>query len=100
MGYANEGYRSLISLHDNDPRNLDVIRVLAEYEKSNKNLKNEINYRLEIMKLDPWNAANYFDLGLLYKQQGNSNEVLKMREKILSFASNTDIAIKAKAELN
>jgi len=100
MGYTNEGYKSLVALHNDDPRNLDVIRVLAEYEKSIKNLDNEIYYKLKIMKLDPWNAFNYYELGLLYKQQGNINDVQKMKEKILSFAPNTDIALKAKADLN
>ena len=100
MGYTQEAYRSLVSLHEKDPRNLDVLRVLAEYEKSRNNTSNEIAYRVKIAKLDPWNAVNYYDLGLLYKQQGDGENLAKIREKIISFASNTEIAEKAKVDLN
>jgi tetratricopeptide (TPR) repeat protein len=100
MGYTQEGYNSLKLLHENDPRNLDVLRVLADYENSNRNIPNEINYRNQIAELDPWNAENYYNLGKLYKQQGDSFNLLKMKEKILSFALNTEIADKAKADLN
>jgi|688.fasta_scaffold50793_2 O-antigen ligase len=100
MGYTQEAYRSLVSLHEKDPRNLDVLRVLAEYEKSRNNTSNEIAYRVKIAKLDPWNAVNYYDLGLLYKQQGDGENLAKIREKIISFASNTEIADKAKVDLN
>jgi O-antigen ligase len=100
MGYTQEAYLSLVSLHEKDPRNLDVLRVLAEYEKSRNNASNEIIYRVKIAKLDPWNAVNYYDLGLLYKQQGDVENLAKIREKIISFTSNTEIADKAKVDLN
>lgn len=100
MGYTQEAYVSLIALNKKDPRNLDVLRVLAEYEKSNYNVSKEIKYRNQIADLDPWNAVNYFDLGKLYKQQGDVINALRMREKILSFASNTTVGNLAKVELN
>lgn len=100
MGYTQESYVSLIALNKKDPRNLDVLRVLVEYEKSNSDVSNEIKYRNQIADLDPWNAVNYFDLGKLYKQQGDLINALRMREKILSFASNTEVGNLAKVELN
>ena len=100
MGYTQEAYVSLIALNKKDPRNLDVLRVLAEYEKSNYDVSKEIKYRNQIADLDPWNAVNYFDLGKLYKQQGDVINALRMREKILSFASNTTVGNLAKVELN
>ena len=100
MGYTQEAYNSLIALNKKDPRNLDVLRVLVEYEKSNYDVSKEIKYRNQIADLDPWNAVNYFDLGKLYKQQGDVINALRMKEKILSFASNTEVGNLAKVELN
>ena len=100
MGYTQEAYASLVALNKKDPRNLDVLRVLAEYEKGNNDVSKEIKYRNQIADLDPWNAVNYFDLGKLYKQQGDVINALRMREKILSFASNTEVGNLAKVELN
>jgi hypothetical protein len=86
-------------LHEKDPRSLDVLRWLAEYNKSIANYKIEILYRTDISLLDPWNADNYFMLGAAYKQIGDSVNLNKMLDKINSFAPNSEIAKKALIEL-
>jgi hypothetical protein len=52
-----------------------------------------------MIKLDPWNAENYFALGKNYKAIGDQDNVKAMLDMILSFAPNDPIAIKAKSEL-
>ena len=72
---------------------------MVEYEKIKKNSEKELEYRKMIMKLDPWNAVNYFEMGLIYKQKGDQLNMIKMKELILNFAAATEIADKAAQEL-
>jgi O-antigen ligase len=99
MGEVETSHKVVSSLHKKDPRNLDYIRWLIEYEKSKKNLDNELEYRQLIVSLDPWNAINYFEMGLIYKQKGDLVKMMNMKEKIMNFASNSEIADKAIREL-
>ena len=48
--------------------------------------------RNKISKTDPWNADNYLKLLLLYKQSGDLVNANAMKNKILSFAPNTEMA--------
>jgi O-antigen ligase len=99
MGDIEASYATVSSLHKKDPRNLDNLRWLVEYEKSKKNSEKELEYREIIVKLDPWNAVNYFEMGLIYKQKGDQLNMIKMKELILNFAAATEIADKAAQEL-
>ena len=99
MGFIEEAYNSIETLHNKDPRNLDVLRWLSDYERYNKNLDQEINYRTQIISLDPWNADNYLELGRLYLQNKDYVSMGQMQEKILSFAADTDTGKRAQAEL-
>ena len=67
------------------------------YEIGKTNLA--IEQRVRIISLDPWGANNYYLLGLLYLDSGDLEKMEKMREKVLSFAANTEIGSKAKTEL-
>jgi tetratricopeptide (TPR) repeat protein len=98
-GYIRESYKQISDLYEKDPRNLDVLRWLAEYNKSIANYKNEILFRTDISLLDPWNANNYLMSGIAYKQIGDLENSKKMLDKINSFAPNSDIAKKALIEL-
>jgi len=99
MGNIEASHKVVSSLHEKDPRNLDHLRWLIEYEKIKKNSDNELEYRELIVRLDPWNAINYFEMGLIYKQKGDLVKMVNMKEKILNFASNTKIADEAIREL-
>ena len=98
-GYINESYKQIKALYENDPRNLEVLRWLADYSKSEGNYKNEILFRSEISVLDPWNANNFLMLGVAYKQMGDLASSKEMLKKIISFTPNSEIAKKALAEL-
>lgn len=99
-GYINESYKQIKTLYENDPRNLEVLRWLAEYSKSEGNYKNEILFRSEISVLDPWNANNFLMLGVAYKQMGDLASSKAMLKKIISFTPNSEIAKKALIELS
>jgi tetratricopeptide (TPR) repeat protein len=98
-GFVDEGIMEIKKILLEDPRNLDGLKLLAmTYEQLNS-LPDAILYREKISELDPWNAANYLDLGKNYKAQGDSIKSKAMLDKILSFASENQIATQAKIDL-
>jgi homoserine trans-succinylase len=99
MGLIEEGHKEILILHKKDPRNLNFLTWLVEYEKITDNLLNQTYYREQIAQLDPWNALNYFELGKIYLKQGDLSNSSKMKAKILSFAPDTEIAQQAMQEL-
>jgi len=98
-GFAEEGINELEKFASSDPRSDDAIDLLATYYYQLGNIKLAIEKRKQISLLDPWDAKNYLTLGQLYKILGDTENMKKMQEKILSFASNTPEGEKAKAEL-
>jgi putative inorganic carbon (HCO3(-)) transporter len=98
-GNITESYKQIKLLYGQNPRDLDILRWLAEYNKSISNYKSEILYRTRISLLDPWNADNYLMLGTAYKKIGDSRNSRRMLDKIISFATNSDTAKKAVIEL-
>lgn len=102
-GYIDEGVEAIKKLHVNDPRYQDAISALALiYEKTNQ-VPKAIEYRLKIVKLDPWNPVNYLQLGKDYKLQGDLTSSRAMLDKILSFSTGVNggpIAEQAKKELS
>jgi O-antigen ligase len=92
MGYKSEASLEVKKLLQEDQRNLDCLRVTAFLEESDNKISEAIATRTRIAKYDPWNAQNYFELAKLYKLSGDLTKVEEMRDKILSFAPNTEIA--------
>ncbi len=99
-GFTNEGLGILNEVVKSDPRNLDALTALAEFNQQLGNLDQVNTYRLQIAKYDPFNAANYLQLGRNYKSVGDLERMSQMRSKILSFAPNTEEAKQAISELN
>jgi O-antigen ligase len=83
-----------------DSRNLNYLEWLALYQQNQGDFNSAILLRREIVKYDPWNARNFFELGILYKQNGDSMNKSKMLEKIISIADGTEISSLAKIELS
>jgi O-antigen ligase len=94
-GFLNEGYMELKKFLKADPRNLDALLALAETEQQMNKLSNAIAIRNQITNLDPWNANNYLMLMMLYKNNGEIDKARLVKENIMSFASNTQVANKA-----
>lgn len=87
------------SLLKRDPRNLDFLGWLAWQSESDLKYTDSIQFRLDIAQYDPWNATNYLNLGLLYKEIGDIQNSIKMKEKIMSFAQFTSIGSMAREKL-
>jgi O-antigen ligase len=98
-GFTDIALATTRKIHKNDPRNLDAVNILAVASEKLSNYSDAISYRIKMAKLDPWNAVNYLELGKDYKVQGDLINSKAMLDKILSFAPNDPIAVKAKAEL-
>ena len=98
-GYTTEAIKTVQDVYAADPRSLDALNLLSLASVQLKDLNKAIDYRREIAKLDPWNADNYLQLGRYYKSNGDSANMIKMLNKILSFAPNTDQAKVARSEL-
>jgi tetratricopeptide (TPR) repeat protein len=99
-GFTNEGLGILSEVVKSDPRNLDALTALAEFNQQLGNLDQVNTYRLQIAQYDPFNAANYLQLGRNYKSIGDVAKMNEMRSKILSFAPDTEEAKQAISELN
>lgn len=98
-GFVDEGMKALAEVAASDPRNLDALMYLAEFNQQMNKLNEANQFRLQIAKYDPWNAANYLQLGRNYKALGDIANMNAMREKINSFASKTQEATQANSEL-
>jgi tetratricopeptide (TPR) repeat protein len=98
-GFVDEGMKALNEVAKSDPRNLDALMYLAEFSQQMNKLNEANSFRIQIAKYDPWNAANYLQLGRNYKALGDLTNMNTMREKINSFAPNTQEASQANSEL-
>ena len=96
MGYKEESYKVFSDLIEKDPINPDFLRGKVFIEESRNNFKEVISTREQISKVDPWNADNYLQLIKLYIANNDLPKAIEMQEKILNFASGTQIAKTAK----
>jgi O-antigen ligase len=98
-GYLDEGLAAVKKINKSDPRNLDALNALALVSENLGKFNDAIEYRLEMAKLDPWNAKNYLALGKNYKVISDTINTTAMLDKILSFAASDPIAEQAKTQL-
>ena len=92
MGFKEEAYQAASNIFDTDPINPDFLRGKVFFEESFGNVATIISTRKQIALIDPWNAENYFQLLKLYKLNGDIENAKVMKDKILSFAAETDVA--------
>jgi tetratricopeptide (TPR) repeat protein len=98
-GFFNEAILVLEEVNKIDKKNIVALDLLAVYYYETGKTNLAIEQRVRIISLDPWGANNYYLLGLLYLDSGDLEKAGKMREKVLSFAANTEIGNRAKTEL-
>ena len=98
MGFKDESYKVFSDLLALDPINPDFLRGKVFIEESRSNLAGVISARVQISRVDPWNADNYLELLKLYKLNNELTKATLMLEKIQSFAPGTQVA-KAASEI-
>jgi len=99
VGYTEESLTELNKLNVSDPRNLDILTMMAEINENLSRHSEAIKLRSQIAKYDKWNASNYLQLGRDYKIIQDFTNMELMKSKILDFAEGTPEANKALAEL-
>jgi len=92
MGFTVQAAEELNKLVSVDSRNLSYLQGLIIFETRANNLQRVIQIRNQISEYDPWNAQNYLELIKLYKLSGDLSKASEMKDKIISFAANTEIA--------
>jgi hypothetical protein len=86
----------VLELLKSDPRNLEFLNAMVFFSEQDKDFSQSILYRETIKIYDPWNAKNLLELAKLYKLTGAEVKLKKTADEILSFASNTSLAIEVK----
>lgn len=95
LGDSKRAYNVINELHSKDGNNSDFLKGLIFFDNLNGDLPAAINSRMELAKIDPWNAENYLELLILHEQKGEFEKANFFKDKILSFAPNTDVAKRA-----
>jgi tetratricopeptide (TPR) repeat protein len=86
----------LIRTIEENPRNQDAYSLLAfSYEQTGE-FALAISSRNSIAELDPWDAKNYLDLGLLHRSLGENEKADIYFKRILDFADKTPVGDEAR----
>ena len=99
LGDSKRAYNVINELHSKDGNNSDFLKGLIFFHNLNGDLPAAISSRMELAKIDPWNAENYFELLILHAKKGEFEKANFFKDKILSFAPNTDVAKRAQEYL-
>ena len=91
-GFEDIGFKVLDDLISSDPRNLAYLNAKAGYLEQRKQFSEAIKLRIEIEKLDPWNARNILILGQNYKATEDYSAAKQAWIRLTNFASNHPIA--------
>jgi len=95
IGQTDKAYKITKTLYSEDGNNLEFLKGLIALENYKQNYTAVLKARIEMTKLDPWNAENYLQLLIIYKNQGDLEKAKQMKNIILSFAPNSDARKKA-----
>jgi len=91
-GKQSESIEILNNVMNEFPRNIYAVEALAIQFTEQKNLKMAITYREKLASIDPWNGKNYLQLMFLYKSSGDIENATLAKNRILSFAPETNEA--------
>lgn len=98
-GYLDEGLKILKDNINQHPNSINSYNIIANIYESLGKYKDANKYRLEIVKMNPWNAKNYLQLGKNYKAMQDYINMEKQLVIIESFAKSTEVYTEAKTEL-
>ena len=94
-GYTSDAYKMVRELYESDPKYLDFLKPLVFLEEANGNLDEVIILRQQILKNDPWNFQNIFELAKALNSKGDIDASRALLNKIIQLAPNTDLSSKA-----
>lgn len=86
-GLTEDGLFVLKNVYKRDSRNLDTLNFFALTYENYSQFEKAIYYREKIIKLSPWNAPNYLQLGIDYKKIGNNVKAAEMLEILTKFST-------------
>jgi tetratricopeptide (TPR) repeat protein len=98
-GYLDEGLKILKDNINQHPNSINSYNIIANIYESLGKYNDANKYRLEIVKMNPWNAKNYLQLGKNYKAMQDYINMEKQLVIIESFAKSTEVYTEAKTEL-
>jgi hypothetical protein len=90
--YTELGFSALKNIYAADARDLDALRVTASVLKMENKSAAEIQIRLIVAKLDPFDAPNYVRLCELYIGEDMLVDAKKMRDKVSEIIPNSNLA--------
>jgi hypothetical protein len=99
-GKFEKSFEIVKMIAEENPRNLYALEAVAILSTELNDSTSAIESRKKIIDIDPWNAKNYLQLMLLYKAIGDTQNAVLMKEKIMSFAAQTNEAKIASEEMN
>lgn len=91
-GQKSKAKDELLKLVEKEPKNLEALNYLAAISAEEGDLEKQLAYRIQIDRLDPWNARNLLEMAKIYKSVNNVIKVSQLRDKVISFAPNTEEA--------
>lgn len=91
-GYLNEAINITTDLLKSDSQNINYLNARASMFESRGNIELAIRDRIEISKLNPYNAFNYKLIAEMYIREDLEFEARKVLNNINSFAPNSDIS--------
>ncbi len=94
-GFQDEGYKNISALAKSDPRNLRFLQGIWLIESFRQNLSGQIEVGEQILKFDPWNGNVMYELCKLYKSTNQIDKAIEMKNKLESFAPNSELLQKA-----
>jgi len=98
-GFADQGISEIEKVLKDDNRCTDCRDLLSTYYSQLGKNDKALKMRLEISKLDPYNAKNLLIIGRIYKALGDFEKMNEVKKTILSFAENTEVGKSAVIEL-
>jgi tetratricopeptide (TPR) repeat protein len=99
IGFRVEALNAFDELVNEFPSNPDYLTSRSIARTASGNLNGAISDQIKLLKLDPWNASNMLKLGENYKSLGRVEDMLRIRAKIESFASQTPEGLTARDKL-
>ena len=95
-GFADEGFRILDMMILHEPTNLDYLNSRAGFFEQLGKYEKAIVDRNVISSVDPWNARNYLQMGINYKNLGQFEKMKWCLDKITEFNTVDSVYLDAK----